>query len=166
MFIRNSIRHLHPTDVAGTQRAPSTARRGATRAAPPLVTVHTWVHPQLWECGHPRRHRHCHDPCCSTTLGARASRPYRVSEGKMPRRHHRVPVHTWDHPQTWERGRPARTASPRARCPRSRRHHLSEGKMPSLQETWNTYPRCCVSTWQYAIMRRLNECEARHRNGI
>jgi hypothetical protein len=38
--------------------------------------------------------------------------------------------------------------------------------MPSLQETWNTYPRCCVSTWQYAIMRRLNECEARHRNGI
>jgi hypothetical protein len=35
-----------------------------------------------------------------------------------------VTVHPWGHPQTWERGRPARTVSPRARCPRSRRHHL------------------------------------------
>jgi hypothetical protein len=60
------------------------------------------------------------NPCCSTTLGVRASCPHRVSEGRMP----------------------------------------------SLQETCEHVLRCCVSTRQYAIMRRLNECEARHRNGI
>jgi hypothetical protein len=60
------------------------------------------------------------NPCCSTTLGVRASRPHRVSEGRMP----------------------------------------------SLQETCEHVLRCCVSTRQYAIMRRLNECEARHRNRI
>jgi hypothetical protein len=52
------------------------------------------------------------------TLGARASRPRRVSEGKMPS--------------------PQEKSSPRARCPRSRRKvntscRVSEGKMPSLR---------------------------------
>ena len=103
----------------------------------------------------------------STSLGARASRPHRVSEGKMPSLQEicepRTPATgvpgvtviatTPAAPQPWERGRPARIASPRARCHRSTRHA-------------NTYPRWYVSNRQYAIMRRLNECEARHRNGI
>jgi hypothetical protein len=160
--------------------------------APSLVPVHTWGHPQTWERGRPARtvspRARCpgdiigylftpgviHKPgsagvppaprlrgqdaqetssgTCShlgssTNLGARASRPHRVSKSKMPSLQETSSLRGQDALA------PGDIISPRARCPRSTRHA-------------NTYPRCCVSTWQYAIMRRLNECEARHRNGI
>ena len=170
MFIRNSIRHLHPTDVASMQRAPSTARRGATRTAPPAGN--------------------CSHLGSSTSLGARASRPHRVSEGKMPSLQetssgncshlgssttlgvrascpHRVSKGKMPSPQEISSGNCSPVGSSASLGARaSRPHRVSEGRMPSLQETCEHVLRCCVSTRQYAIMRRLNECEARHRNGI
>jgi hypothetical protein len=71
-------------------------------------------------------------PTTAHTLGARASRSRRVSEGTLlalPRR--RTP---------WERGRPARVASPRARCSHSHdgAHPGSAGVPPEWSSRGDT----------------------------
>ena len=139
LFIRNSIRHLQQMDVAARN-----VRLQLSGGAQPALRLRWYGDYEI-------------NPLSRASRRAKAlgypgrSPPARAISDYLFKDH--VTVHQWGHPQTWERGRPARTVSPRARC-------------LTPEDMRTTYPRCCVSTRQYAIMRRLNECEARHRNGI
>jgi hypothetical protein len=74
-----------------------------------------------------------------------------------------VTVHTWGNTRAWERGRPARVASPKARCPRSQEKCEHLPLLPVLRTvvpvlpvaTCRTIePRACRRRGHYALLTR------------
>jgi len=103
LFIRNSIRHLQQMDVAARN-----VRLQLSGGAPPALRSRWYGDYEI-------------NPLSRASRRAKAlgypgrSPPARAISDYLFKDH--VTVHPWGHPQPWERGRPARTASPRARCP-------------------------------------------------
>ncbi len=108
LFIRNSIRHLQQMDVAARN-----VRLQLSGGAQPALRSRWYGDYEI-------------NPLSRASRRAKAlgypgrSPPARAISDYLFKDH--VTVHPWGHPQTWERGRPARIASPRARCPRSRKY--------------------------------------------